>query len=145
MCFMESRRCACGRHLAYLNFRDNILPPEILINLYCPDCSAEVTFDPECMVADCGWILEYDMEGAQHFMEKRGLRRQVTPDLIFDEGYLSWQGFAPKDHEVRAQLHQRLAPLIQEDLKQFMESLKNEWLAHVQQLKAEGWRRAQKT
>lgn len=142
MCFMESRRCACGRRTAYLNFRDNVLPPEILINLYCPDCSPQVTFDAQCMVADCGWVMEYDMEGAKLFFAKRGLNRPLTPDLIFDEGYLTWQGFAPLDHEVRAQLHHRLAPLIQTDLKQFLESLKTEWLAHVEKLKAEGWRRA---
>jgi hypothetical protein len=28
-------------------------------------------------------------------------------------------------------------------MKQFLESLKTEWLAHVERLKAAGWRRAQ--
>lgn len=142
MCFMESRRCACGQRLAYLNFRDNILPPEILVNLYCPECSPQVNFDPESMVSDCGWVMEYDMEGAQIFFLRRGLNRTLSPEMIFDEGYLTWQGFSPLDHEVRVELHQRLAPLLQADMKQFLESLKTEWLAHVEQLKAEGWRRA---
>lgn len=142
MCFMESRRCVCGQRLAYLNFRDNILPPEILVNLYCPDCAPRANFDPESMVCDCGWVMEYDMEGAQIFFLKRGMNRALSPEMIFDEGYLTWQGFSPLDHEVRAELHQRLAPLIQADMKQFLESLKTEWLAHVEQLKAEGWRRA---
>jgi len=145
MCMMENRRCFCGRQAAYLNFRDNILPPEILITLYCPECGSQADFDPETMVADCGWIMEYDMEGAQVFFLKRGLSQALTPELIFDEGYLTWQGFSPGDHLVRSELHQRLAPLIKEDMNQFLQSLKSEWLAHVERLKAEGWRRAQQT
>jgi hypothetical protein len=143
MCMMESRRCVCGRKLAHLNFQDNLLSPEILVNLYCPECSLQANFDPKTMVADCGWIMEYDMEGAQAVFLKRSMGRDLTPEIIFDEGYLTWQGFSPGDHEIRAELHQRLAPLIQEDMKQFLESLKTEWLAHVERLKAAGWRRAQ--
>jgi hypothetical protein len=143
MCMMESRRCSCGQRSAYLNFRDNLLPPEILVTLYCPECGLQADFDPETMVADCGWVMEYDMEGAQAFFSKRGLSLALTPEIIFDEGYLSWQGFSPGDHEVRAELHQRLAPLIKEDMNQYLQSLKTEWLAHVDRLKAAGWRRAQ--
>jgi hypothetical protein len=140
---MESRRCSCGQRAAYLNFRDNLLPPEILVTLYCPQCDPLEDFDPETMVADCGWVMKYDMEGAQAFFSKRGLSLALTPEIIFDEGYLTWQGFSPGDHEVRAELHQRLAPLIQQDMNQYLQSLKTEWLAHVDRLKAAGWRRAQ--
>jgi len=143
MCMMESRRCVCGSKMAHLNFRDNLLSPEILINLYCPQCSPRADFDPRTMVADCGWVMEYDMEGAQAMFIKRNVGRDLTPEIIFDEGYLTWQGFSPGDHEIRAELHQKLAPLIEEDMKQFLESLKTEWLAHVERLKAAGWRRAQ--
>ncbi len=143
MCMMESRRCSCGQRAAYLNFRDNLLPPEILVTLYCPECSLQADFDPETMVADCGWVMEYDMEGAQAFFSKRGLSLALSPEIIFDEGYLTWQGFSPGDHEIRAELHQRLAPLIKEDMNQYLQSLKTEWLAHVDRLKAAGWRRAQ--
>jgi hypothetical protein len=140
---METRRCVCGSKLAHLNFRDNILSPEILVNLYCPRCSPQVDFNPETMVADCNWIMEYDMERAEALFIKRNRAAALTPEFIFDEGYLTWQGFSPRDHEIRAEMHQRLAPLIKEDMKQFLESLKTEWLAHVDRLKAEGWRRAQ--
>jgi hypothetical protein len=143
MCMMESRCCVCGNKTAHLNFWDNMLSPEILVNLYCPQCSSQADFDPGTMVADCGWIMEYDMEGAQAIFIKRNVGRDLTPEIIFDEGYLTWQGFSPGDHEIRVELHQKLAPLIQEDMKQFLESLKTEWLAHVKRLKAAGWRRAQ--
>jgi len=143
MCMMESRRCSCGRRVAYLNFQDNLLSPEILVNLYCPECSFEAEFDQETMVADCGWIMEYDMEGAQALFIRRNLNKALTPAVIFDEGYLTWQGFSPGDHEIRAELHQRLAPLIKGDMNQYMQALRTEWLAHVERLKAAGWRRAQ--
>lgn len=143
MCMMESRRCFCGRRFAYLHFRDNLLAPEVLVNLYCPECSPQKDFDAESMVADCGWVMEYDMESAQAFFHKRGLTRPLTPENIFDEGYLTWQGFSPGDHEFRAEMKQRLAPFIQGDLKQYLQALKREWLAHVNRLKAAGWRRAQ--
>lgn len=143
MCMQQTRTCQCGRHTAYLNFRDNILTPEILVNLYCPQCRSTADWDAACMVEDCGWVLEYDLDGAQVFFRKRGLERPATPDFLFDEGYLSWQGFSPLDHEVNAALHRRLAPLIQEDLPRYLELLKTEWLAHVVALKAAGWRKAQ--
>ena len=142
MCMMETRRCVCGKEAAHLNFRDNLLTPEILVNLYCPLCSPRANFDPETMVADCGWVMEYDMEGAQAIFSKRNQNRDLTPEIIFDESYLTWQGFSPGDHEIRSELHQKLAPLIKEDMKQFLESLKTEWLAHVERLKTAGWRRA---
>ena len=96
MCMMESRRCCCGPKMAYLNFRNNLLTPEILVSLYCPDCAPNADFDPLAMVADCGWIMEYDMEGARAFFVKENLDSAVTPELIFDEGYLTWQGFSPR-------------------------------------------------
>lgn len=143
MCKMESRRCFCGERQAYLNFRDNLLTPEVLVSLYCPRCSLEAEFDLHTMVADCGWIMEYDMEVAQALFRHQNVRKDPTPEFIFDEGYLTWQGFAPGDHEIRAELHQRLAPLIKGDMNRYLQALKNEWLAHVEGLKAAGWRRAQ--
>ncbi len=142
MCMMESRRCCCGQKMAYLNFRNNLLTPEILVSLYCPDCAPNADFDPETMVADCGWIMEYDMEGARAFFVKENLDSAMTPELIFDEGYLTWQGFSPRDHEIRVELHRRLAPLVKGDMNLYLQSLKDEWLTHVERLKDEGWRRA---
>ena len=60
-----------------------------------------------------------------------------SPALISDEGYLSWQGLAPGDQEVNTRLHQRLAPLIDQDLALYLQSLRSEWVAHVARLKAQ--------
>ncbi|HEY9073436.1 MAG TPA: hypothetical protein VIN67_04820, partial [Desulfobaccales bacterium] len=70
---------------------------------------------------------------------------RATPEFIFDEGYLSWQGLAPGDHEVNARLHKSLAHLIEPDLALYLKSLRAEWTAHVAGLKAGGWRQAQAT
>jgi len=143
MCMQLRRACQCGRQSAALNCRDNLLPAEILVSLYCPACRDLADGSPECRVEDCGWILEYDLDGAQIIMAQKGIRQEVTAAFIFDEGYLSWQGLAPGDHQVNHEIHERLAPLIAKDMKQYLEQLKTEWLAHVTRLKAQGWRKAQ--
>ena len=58
---------------------------------------------------------------------------------------VSWQGLAPGDQEVNTRLHQRLAPLIEQDLALYLQSLRSEWVAHAARLKAAGWRKAQAT
>ncbi|MHB8068587.1 MAG: hypothetical protein ACYDIC_11900 [Desulfobaccales bacterium] len=144
MCRNERRFCRCGRNSASLLLRDNLLFPEILIDLYCPLCQDQAVWDEANMLRDCGWILEYDMEGAQGLLQQQGVRGPVNPEFLFDEDYLSWQGLAPGDQDMNAALHRRLAPLIEQDLSQYLQSMKNEWLRHVAELKAAGWRKARK-
>jgi len=143
MCLNQRRFCQCGRNAAFLIFRDNLLTPEILLNLYCPECRGRAPWDGARMLEDCGWILEYDLDRAQAFLKVRGIKGPATPEFLFDEGYLTWQGFSPGDHEVNTRLHRRLAPLIEQDLALYLKSLKDQWLEHVGQLKAAGWRKAQ--
>lgn len=144
MCMSLRRFCSCGRNSAHLSYRDNVLPVEILANLYCPECRPD-DIGGEVMLEDCGWVLEYDVERAQTFFARRGIQGRVSPAFIFDEGYLSWLGLAPGDQEINTRLHQRLAPLIEQDLALYLTSLRSEWLAHVAGLKAAGWRKAQAT
>lgn len=143
MCRNERLFCRCGRNSASLLFRDNLLYPEILINLYCPLCRDQAVFNGATMLRDCGWILEYDINGAQALLQQGGVKAAATPEFLFDEGYLSWQGFSPGDLDLNAALHRRLAPLIEKDLPLYLQSLKTEWLKHVAELKAAGWRKAQ--
>jgi hypothetical protein len=144
MCMNLRRFCSCGRNSASLNCRDNLLPAEILVELFCPDCRP-AGIDPDTMIQDCGWVMEYDVDRAQAYFALRGIKCRATPAFIFDEDYLSWQGLAPGDQEVNARLHQRLAPLIEKDMVAYLKSLRSEWVAHVAQLKAAGWRKAQAT
>jgi hypothetical protein len=144
MCLNLRRFCSCGRNSAYLSCRDNLLPAEILVALFCPQCRPDSISD-DAMVQDCGWVLEYDVDRAQGYFTLRGIKTRATPEFIFDEGYLSWQGLAPGDQEVNTRLHQRLAPLIEQDLALYLKSLRSEWVAHAARLKAAGWRKAQAT
>jgi len=141
----ERRFCECGRNSVYLSFRDNLLPPELLLNLYCPQCRPQAILDQGTMVEDCGWVLEYDVDRAQAYFDLRGLRHRATPEFLFDEGYLSWQGLAPGDEAVNARLHRRLEPLVRQDYVLYLKTLKEEWTAHVAGLKATGWRKTQRT
>ncbi|MCK9375325.1 MAG: hypothetical protein M0P73_04150 [Syntrophobacterales bacterium] len=144
MCLNLRRFCVCGRNSTYLSCRDNLLPGEILLNLFCPECRPDST-EEDTMLQDCGWVLEYDVERAQAYFDLKSMQVRATPGFIFDAGYLSWQGLAPGDQEINTRLHQRLAPLIKQDLALYLQSLRAEWVAHVAQLKAAGWRKAQAT
>ncbi len=145
MCMNQRRFCECGQNSAFLSFRDNLLPPEILLSLFCPQCRAEAVLDRATMLEDCGWVLEFDVERAQAYLDLKGIRQQATPAFLFDEGYLNWQGLAPGDEEVNARLHRRLEPLVRQDYGLYLKLLKEEWSTHVAELKAAGWRKAQAT
>jgi hypothetical protein len=82
---------------------------------------------------------------AQGYFTIRGIRSRAPPAVIFDAGYLSWQGLAPGDQEVNSRLHHRLAPLAEQDLALYLQSLRSEGVAHAARLKAAGWRKAQAT
>jgi hypothetical protein len=144
MCMNLRRFCSCGRNSAHLSFRDNLLPAEILVNLFCPVCRPK-SLETDTMLPDCGWVLEFDVDRAQAFFRLRGIKDLATPAFIFDAGYLSWQGLAPGDQEVNTRLHQRLAPLIDRNMALYLKSLTSEWAAHAARLKAAGWRKAQAT
>jgi hypothetical protein len=144
MCMNLRRFCSCGRNSAHLSCRDNLLPAEILLNLFCPECRPG-SIEADTMLQDCGWVLEFDVDRAQAYFTLRGIKTPATPAFIFDAGYLSWLGLAPGDQEVNTRLHQRLAPLIEQDMALYLKSLTSEWAAHAARLKAAGWRKAQAT
>lgn len=143
MCLSIRRLCACGKQEANFMHRDNILPEGILVNLYCPECRHLAVWNPETMTEDCGWILEYDVEGARFFFWDKSMVDDVTPDFIFDQGYCSWNGLTPQDLAERTRLHAELAPLLQQDRLTYINALKGTMLRHVQELKDAGWRKAQ--
>jgi len=143
MCLSIRRTCVCGKTEAQFMHRDNILPEAILVNLYCPACRGQADWDGEAMTEDGGWILEYDMEGARFLLWDKGMAREVTPDILFEEGYCSWNGLTPTDLAERTRLHASLAPLLQGDRLTYINALKKTMITYVNELKAAGWRKAQ--
>ena len=91
MCTNLKLKCACGTYAANIMNRDNILPVEVVRGVWCPNCSPSVTFDPERMVSDNGWIMEYRMEMAQTILAGKfgESRHSIDPLYLFDHGYCS--------------------------------------------------------
>ena len=98
MCVDHRMMCECGKNTASINFRDEIMPPEAIDRLYCPQCSEGVPYRPDSMLRDNGWIIEYDMDVAK-FAGRTIPVSELTPAYLFDEGYCSWRGVYPNDHE----------------------------------------------
>jgi len=134
--------CECGKGKAnFMNLND-LLPPLILTHLYCPSCSDGVDFNPDTMVMDNGWILEFDMQAAQVFLLSEGVpERVITPDYIFDKGYFSWNGFTPTDIEDKMKERKEIMKLAKVDRRKFIEELKAWGIGRVERLKLEGWRK----
>ncbi|MGQ9484028.1 MAG: hypothetical protein ACUVSA_03320 [Desulfosoma sp.] len=145
MCLHQKRPCECGLEEAYIFHRDSILPEEVLVHLYCPQCAASVPWDVKTMVKDGGWILEYDMEAARFYLGRRFGRSDYSPEEIFDQDYCSWYGLTPKDLESSTRLHEELQPLKHTDLKEYIRRITQRRQQEVLLLKRQGWRKAART
>ena len=142
MCVDHSIHCSCGRNHASLNFKDDILPEQVIDKVYCPACSSEVAHDPDSMLSDNGWIISYDMEVARFMLQKVTPARQVTPEYIFDEGYCTWRGVTPSDHIDSVRERQQLLQLAKTDRLRYFQEIKSWANNRMSRLAREGWRKA---
>ncbi len=144
MCMEYSMRCECGRAEASFNFRDDIMPPEVISRLYCPECSKDIEFRPDSMLTDNGWVIEYDMEVARFSATKSPhlLVKKLTPEVLFDEGYATWRGVYPGDYIDSARERLQLVALAKEDPKEYLRKIKTWGIERMARLRAEGWRKA---
>ena len=142
MCVEHSVNCLCGKSSAGFNFRDEILPFEVITRLNCPVCSKSTPYNPSTMVVDNGWIIEFDMDVARFMLQKSAPASQVTPEFIFDEGYCTWRGLTPSDHIDSVRERNGLLQLSRTDPKRYFEELKNWSNARMERLAREGWRKA---
>lgn len=143
MCMAIEKECNCGKESARLHHQNSILPFETVANLYCSSCSNDVKFNPNTMLRDNGWIIEYDMAVAALYMEKMGLTGDdLTPERIFDEGYCAWQGFTPNDLHQANEEKRELAELAKTDMKRYIHIMKEWSINRHRKLRKEGWRKA---
>ncbi|NOX19945.1 MAG: hypothetical protein GXO99_01600 [Nitrospirae bacterium] len=144
MCMEYSMRCSCGAKEASFNFRDEIMPPEVISRLYCPECSKEIAFNSQKMIADNGWVIEYDMEVARFSALKSPhlLKEELTPEFIFDEGFATWRGIYPGDHVDSAREREEITRLAKIDPKAYIERIKTWGIERMERLRKEGWRKA---
>jgi hypothetical protein len=133
--------CRCGVHSASFNFKEEIMPVEAIGGLYCPACSCEVKYNPESMLIDNGWVIEYDMEVAR-FAGQKLPHREITPELLFDEGYCTWRGVSPTDHIESVREREELVKLSKVNPKKYLEEFKKWGIERMERLANEGWRKA---
>jgi hypothetical protein len=142
MCVDHSVNCSCGKSSASFNFRDEVLPYEVIVKLSCPACSPDAFYDPSTMLADNGWIIGFDMDVARFLLQKTAPASRVTPEFIFDEGYCTWRGVTPSDHIDSVRERNELVELAKTDRKRYFEEIKNWSNTRMERLARDGWRKA---
>ncbi len=142
MCQDHSINCSCGKQSASFNFKDDVLPHEVIVGLFCPSCSGTVAFAPATMISDNKWIIDYNMEVARFAMNKVAAAPQITPDFIFDEGYCTWRGVTPSDHIDSLREREQLTHLAKTDPKRYFAEIRTWGNSRMERLAREGWRKA---
>ena len=141
MCMDYKIICACGNSIASFNFRDNLMPVEVISRLYCPKCSRDIQYSQETMIVDNGWIIEYDMDIAK-FAGQKLPTNCITPDYLFDEGYCTWRGIYPMDYIDSVKEKEDLAKMAKINPRKYIEEFKKWGINRMDRLTKEGWRKA---
>lgn len=141
MCMAHERHCSCGERSVSFHFKDNIMPEQVIRDVYCPACSKSVTIDSGTMVTDNGWAIRYDMEAAK-LMGDRHIKAEITPALLFDEGFCTWNGVYPGDHIDSVREREKIIALAKTDPMEYLKRLKTWAVERTEKLKHEGWRKA---
>jgi hypothetical protein len=124
--------------------RDNVLSQEVITALYCPECSNQTELNPETMLPDNGWIIEYDMDLAR-FMAVSKLMLEpesVQPGYLFDSGYACWQEMYPGEKEDILEERAEIMELQKTDQNRYLQEISRWNIARVERLKEDGWRKA---
>jgi len=144
MCMEHVVVCKCGKRDASFNFKNEVMPPETIEALYCPECSKEVELDSGRMIQDNGWLIHYDMDIAGLYGKRLPAHEaeKVSPELLFDEGYVTWRGVYPGDHIDSVNERQELSKLAKTDPKRYFQEMKGWAITRMSRLKDDGWRKA---
>ena len=145
MCQEIRKQCRCGQRIAQFHLRDNVLSAEVIANLYCPDCSAQVKMNPYTMVVDNGWVIEYDMDLARFQLSSKLLleKEQIQPGYIFDSGYACWLEMYPGEKEDILEERAEIMKLQEQDPRQYLRAISRWNIERIERLKEDGWRKAQ--
>ena len=142
MCMAFEMKCSCGSRSVSFHFKDNIMPEQVIKELYCPTCSNGVTLEPSTMISDNGWVIRYDMEAAK-FMGEKHIKGEITPELLLDQGYCSWNGVYPGDNIDSVREREKIIALAKTNPVEYFKKLKSWAVERTEKLKNEGWRKAQ--
>lgn len=124
--------------------KNHVLPPLVVSNLYCPECSNNVAVDGECMIVDNDWVMEFDLPLAKGFLRRIHVDTDcLSPAFLFDHGYATWNGFTPNELEQRLAERQEIIALAGQDMYQYLAEMKRWGCERVQRFREAGWRKAQ--
>lgn len=144
MCNNHRVSCNCGQNQANLLFKNHILNPSVLSNIFCPECSRNVNFHPGSMLEDNGWILEFDLVIARSCLHRANIHTaNLGPESIFDQGYASWNGFTPDELDQRLVERQQIIELAHQDMHLYLKEIKRWGAARAKKFREAGWRKAQ--
>ncbi|MDH4161983.1 MAG: hypothetical protein OEW15_04750 [Nitrospirota bacterium] len=135
------RNCVCGAGTASFHFNDNIITEKAITDLYCPACAKTAPFDEQSMVADNGWVIRYNMELAR-FSANGKIPGEVTPAVLFDEGFCTWNGMYPGDHLDSVREREQITSMAKTNPMEYIRKLKTWAVERTEKLKDEGWRKA---
>ena len=144
MCMEHSIICKCGSRDASFNFKNEIMPPEVIEMLYCPGCSDGLVIEQEHMLHDNGWVIKYDMEIAGLYSNRLPSHDAagLSPETLFDQGYVTWRGMYPGDHIDSVKERTELAELAKINPRKYFEEMKTWAISRMARIKEEGWRKA---
>lgn len=144
MCVAVFKKCECGSHTIQFHLRDNVLTPEVIVRLFCPQCSGRAGFDPLSMVNDNGWVIEYDMLlAAAQLLQGRSVDREmIRPGYLFDQGYACWLETYPGEREDIREERARIIALKAGDQQRYLQEMIGWNIKRLAELKAQGWRKA---
>ena len=144
MCMDHAVHCHCGAKTASFQFKDSLLPPEVITDLRCPICSDGVAFDPLSMISDNGWMIVYNMDVARFMLNRIAVPTGgITPEFLFDEGYGTWRSVTPTDGIDSVREREQILQYAKTDPKRYFEELRSWGTARMARLAQEGWRKAQ--
>ncbi len=145
MCTNLRLYCTCRKHSANIMNRDNILPTEVIRKMWCPECSGIAAFEPDRMVKDNGWMIEYRMDMARNILAGKfgDSRSEISPEFLFDEGYSSWNGFTPTELEESLAERSAIRKECGSNMLVFMTKITSWGKDRVKTLSDRGWRKAQ--
>jgi hypothetical protein len=142
MCQSYRKVCECGQNTTEIFFGRMIFDEQVVATVYCPNCSQNVEADCDNRVWDNGWVLELNMEVVQARIPVMDIAPEyVTADRIFDEGFVTWVGITPDDHQKREQERNQIQELAKTDLLAYVQAMKEWGLNREKRFVNEGWRK----
>ena len=144
MCNNHRVSCNCGQNQANLLFTNHILHLSVIRNIFCPECSRNVSFDGETMLKDNNWILDFDLVAAHGCLRRANIcTTDLNPAFIFDPGDATWNGFTPNELDQSLVERQQIIRLAEQDMYLYLAEIKRWGSARVKKFREAGWRKAQ--